>query len=133
MFTDPVADFLTRLRNASLAKKKVAVVPHSKFKEELANLLQKLGFIEKVRVSKTKNEAGKEIEVTLKYQEDGTPAISNIVRVSKPGLRVYAGKNQLPRVLGGLGVSIISTSSGVMTDKEARKKNFGGEVIAKVW
>jgi small subunit ribosomal protein S8 len=132
MVNNPVADFLTRLRNAYLAKKKIVVVPHSKFREELAKLLQKLGFIEKFNLRQATQGTGKEMEILLKYNND-QPALVGLVGVSRPGLRVYAGKKQLPKVLGGLGVSIISTSAGLMTDKEARKKNLGGEVIAKVW
>lgn len=111
-----------------MAKKKTALVPLSKFARNLAGIMEKEGFIESASVDESKHL----LKIVLKYQ-DGTPALENAVRVSKPGLRVYKGKNELPRVLGGLGIAIVSTPKGLMTGKNAKKLGMGGEVICKLW
>lgn len=129
--TDPIADMLTRIRNGHQARMEtVDVAPYSKVKAEIAKILKAEGYIENY---KTEGEGiEKKLVITLKYA-NGQPVISGLKRISKPGLRVYAKGNEIPRVLNGLGIAIISTSDGMMTDKEARKKHVGGEVIAYVW
>ena len=130
--SDPIADMLTRIRNANTAKHDTVDVPSSKMKLAIADILVKEGFIKKYDVVEDGN--FKTIRITLKYGKDkNEKIISGIKRISKPGLRVYAGKEELPRVLGGLGIAVISTSQGVMSDKKARKLGLGGEVIAYVW
>ena len=130
--TDPVADMLTRIRNANTAKHDTVDVPASKMKLAIAQILLEEGYIKKYDV--IEDGVFKTIHITLKYGADkNEKVISGIKRISKPGLRVYAGKEELPSVLGGLGVAIISTNQGVITDKEARKLNVGGEVLAFVW
>ena len=129
---DPIADMLTRIRNANTAKHDTVDIPASKMKLAIAEILFNEGYIKKYEVVEDGN--FKTIRVTLKYGNDKTEKIiSGLKRISKPGLRVYAGKDELPRVLGGLGVAIISTNSGVITDKQARKLGVGGEVLAFVW
>ena len=130
MITDPIADMLTRIRNANQMKHATVSMPASKVKAEILRVLKAEGYISEYVVKEEDNK--KFIEVTLKYVNKQR-VIQGIKRISKPGLRVYAKANELPRVLNGLGVAIISTSSGVMTDKEARSKKLGGEVIAFVW
>ena len=130
--TDPIADMLTRIRNANTAKHDTVDVPASKMKEAIANILLEEGYVKAVDII----EEGKfkTIRITLKYGKDkNEKIITGIKRISKPGLRVYAGKDELPRVLGGLGVAIISTNKGVLTDKQARAEQVGGEVLAFVW
>ena len=130
--SDPIADMLTRIRNANTAKHDTVDVPSSKMKLAIADILLKEGYIKKYDLV----DAGsyQNINITLKYGEDkDEKIITGIKRISKPGLRVYAGKDELPRVLGGLGIAIISTNNGVLTDKEARKAGVGGEVLAFVW
>ena len=130
--TDPIADMLTRIRNANTAKLETVEVPMSKMKLDIANILEREGYIKKVEV--VGEDVKKNIVITMnvaKNKEDR--ALTGIKRISKPGLRVYASKDELPRVLGGLGIAIISTNKGVITDKEARKENVGGEVLAFVW
>ena len=130
--SDPIADMLTRIRNANTAKHDTVDVPASKMKIAIADILLEEGYIKKYDL--VDDGAFKTIHITLKYGVDkNDKIISGIKRISKPGLRVYAGKDELPRVLGGLGVAIISTNQGVITDKEARKLNVGGEVLAFVW
>jgi small subunit ribosomal protein S8 len=129
--TDPVADMLTRLRNANSAYHDTVTMPHSKIKVRIAEILQQEGYIAGWQV--TDAQVGKNLVVTLKFGPSRERSIAGLKRVSKPGLRVYARKDNLPRVLGGLGVAIISTSSGLMTDKQANKKGVGGEVLAYVW
>lgn len=130
--TDPIADMLTRIRNANTSKHDTVDVPASKMKTAIAEILFKEGFIQKYELVDEGN--FKNIRITLKYGKDkNEKIISGLKRISKPGLRVYAGKEDLPRVLGGLGVAIISTNQGVVTDKEARKLNVGGEVLAYIW
>lgn len=131
MITDPIADMLTRIRNGYLAKKGEVVVPHSRFKEELAKILKNLNYIEKVETVKD-GEVRKIMKVTLKYK-NGVPAVSSIDRVSKPGIRIYKNHRQLPTVLSGMGNAIVSTSQGLMTVTEARKKHLGGEVLLRVY
>ena len=129
--TDPVADFLTRLRNANSAFHEEISLPYSKLKANLAEILKTEGYIQAVKV--VDGEVGKTLQVELKYGPNRERSISGIKRVSKPGLRVYAKSNEIPRVLGGLGIAILSTSSGVLTDRQAAKKGVGGEVIAYIW
>ena len=130
--SDPIADMLTRIRNANTAKHDTVDIPASKMKLAIAEILLNEGYIKKYEIIEDGN--FKTIKVTLKYGKDkNEKIITGIKRISKPGLRVYAGKDELPRVLGGLGIAIISTNNGVVTDKEARKLNVGGEVLAFVW
>ncbi|MCI6675691.1 MAG: 30S ribosomal protein S8 [Clostridiales bacterium] len=130
--SDPIADMLTRIRNANTAKHDTVDIPASKMKIAIADILLKEGYIAKYDIVEDGN--FKTIRVTLKYGADKNERIiSGLKRISKPGLRVYAGTEDLPKVLGGLGVAIISTNQGVLTDKEARKRNVGGEVLAFVW
>jgi small subunit ribosomal protein S8 len=129
--TDPVADMLTRLRNANSAYHDDVMMPHSKIKVHIAEILQQEGYIGGWRVEAA--EVGKNLVLVLKFGPTRERSIAGLKRVSKPGLRVYARKDNLPRVLGGLGVAIISTSAGLMTDKQAKKKGVGGEVLAYVW
>ena len=129
--TDPIADMLTRIRNANSAKHLTVDIPSSKIKLAVAQILADEGYIK----SFEKIEDNKQgvIRVTLKYDENGKRVISGLKRISKPGLRIYANKEEIPQVLNGLGIAIVSTSKGIMTDKEARKENVGGEVLAYVW
>ena len=130
--SDPIADMLTRIRNANTAKHDTVDVPASKVKEAIAKILLDEGYIKAYEI--LENGIEKTIKITLKYGVDkNQKTIAGIKRISKPGLRVYAGKDELPRVLGGLGIAIISTNKGIVTDKEARAMNVGGEVIAYVW
>ena len=129
--TDPIADMLTRIRNANASKHESVNVPASKIKVEIAKILLDEGYISGYEVIED-NKQGM-INITLKYGANKQKVITGLKRVSKPGLRIYAGKEDLPKVLKGLGIAIISTSQGLMTDKEARKKNIGGEVLAFVW
>ena len=130
--SDPIADMLTRIRNANTAKHDTVDVPSSKMKLAIAEILLKEGYIKKYDV--IEEGSFKTIKITLKYGEDkDEKIITGIKRISKPGLRVYAGKDELPKVLGGLGVAIISTNNGVLTDQEARKAGVGGEVLCFVW
>ena len=129
--TDPIADMLTRIRNALIAKHESVEVPASKMKKEIARLLLQEGYISSFDI--VEEEIQSKIVITLKYGPNGEKVINGLKRVSKPGLRIYAGHDELPKVLGGLCVAIISTPKGVMTDKEARKANHGGEVLAYIW
>ncbi len=129
--TDPIADMLTRIRNALIVKHDVVEVPASNMKKEIARLLLQEGYITSYEI--VEEEVQSKIVITLKYGPNGEKVINGLKRVSKPGLRIYAGHDELPKVLGGLGVAIISTPKGVMTDKEARKANHGGEVLAYIW
>ncbi len=130
--SDPIADMLTRIRNANTAKHDTVDIPASKMKLAIAEILFEEGYIKKFEVIEV--DSFKVIRVTLKYGADKTEKIiTGLKRISKPGLRVYANKGQLPRVLGGLGIAIISTNQGVITDKKARTLNVGGEVLAFVW
>ena len=129
--TDPIADMLTRLRNASAAKHKTVDMPYSKFKANIADILKREGYIKDYTAKEAK--VGKTLEITLKYGQYGQRSIQGIKRVSKPGLRRYAKSDELPMPLGGLGIAIISTSSGLMTQKECLDKGIGGEIVALVW
>jgi len=129
--TDPIADMLTRLRNANSAYKDQVVMPYSKIKAGIAEILKDEGYI--ATVESRDVEVGKELVLGLKYGPNRERSIAGVRRVSKPGLRVYAKSTGMPRVLGGLGIAIISTSTGLLTDKQASKKGVGGEVIAYVW
>ena len=129
--TDPVADMLTRIRNANVAYKEEIAMPSSKVKAEIARILKDEGYIRDYLVEQTKPQAT--LKLALKYSRERERSISGVRRVSKPGLRVYAKREEIPRVLGGLGIAIISTSAGLMTDRQARKQGVGGEVIAYVW
>ena len=130
--SDPIADMLTRIRNANTSKHDTVDVPASKMKVSIADILFKEGYIQKYEL--VDDGSFKTIRITLKYGKDkNEKIITGLKRISKPGLRVYAGKDELPRVLGGLGIAIISTNQGVVTDKEARKLNVGGEVLAYIW
>ncbi len=129
--TDPIADMLTRIRNASSAKHETVDIPASKMKKSIADILQQEGYIAGYQLIEDGGQGI--IRVTLKYLAGKEQAISGLRRVSKPGLRVYVGTEELPKVLRGLGIAIISTSKGVMTDKKARAEHVGGEVLAFVW
>lgn len=130
--TDPVADMLTRIRNALTAKHTVVDIPRSRTKIAVAEILKNEGYINNVELVGKADYTGV-IRITLKYGPKGEKVINGLKRVSRPGLRVYAGADELPKVLGGLGVAIISTNKGIMTDKAARSANLGGEVMAYVW
>ena len=129
--TDPIADLLTRVRNASRAKHDTVDIPASNMKKAIAKILVDEGYVKGMQVTED-NKQGT-IKLTLKYSEDKTPAIQGLRRVSKPGLRVYASCEKMPKVLKGLGIAIVSTPKGVMTDKQARAEKVGGEVLAFVW
>ncbi|SDQ83364.1 30S ribosomal protein S8 [Thermostaphylospora chromogena] len=129
--TDPIADMLTRLRNANSAYHDTVTMPYSKIKAHIAEILQQEGYIQSWSVEDAP--VGKNLVVELKFGPTRERSIAGLRRVSKPGLRVYAKKNNLPKVLGGLGIAIISTSAGLMTDKQAKKRGVGGEVLAYVW
>ena len=131
--TDPIADMLTRLRNANVAHHDLVRMPSSKLKEALAAILLREGYIAGFNVVSDDKRPGRILEVTMKYTADRTRTISGVRHVSKPGLRVYTGADKLPRVLGGLGVAVLSTSQGLMTDREARRLRMGGEVLCYVW
>lgn len=132
--TDPIADMLTRLRNANQAYHDSTSMPHSKLKVGIAQILKEQGYIANYEVAEpAEGEVGKTLTITLKYGTNRERSIAGLRRISKPGLRVYAKSNALPKVLGGLGVAIISTSQGLMTDKQANSKSVGGEVLAYVW
>ena len=129
--TDPIADMLTRIRNANSAKHKTVDVPSSKIKTAIAEILFREGYIKSFEIISNENQGI--IRIALKYDEKGARVIDGIKRISKPGLRVYSNKEELPRVLNGLGTAIISTSQGLKTDKEARESGIGGEVLAYIW
>lgn len=132
--TDPIADFLTRVRNGARASHDVVSVPASKLKKELARILKEQGYIEGYEVeAPNADHPGEELKIKLKYAGNRTPVIQGIQRVSRPGRRVYVDHAHIPKVQGGLGTAIISTSKGVMTGHEARRAGVGGEVVAKVW
>ena len=125
--TDTIADMLTRIRNANQMRYETVEIPTSKIKIEIARILKEEGFIKEYKVE------SRTLTLTLKYAENKERVITGLKRISKPGLRVYAKNNEIPKVLNGLGIAIISTSKGIMTDKEARKQNIGGEVLAYIW
>lgn len=129
--TDPIADMLTRIRNANSSKHKTVDIPASNMKKAIAKILLEEGYIKSVE--EINDDAQGIIRITLKYDEKGARVIDGLKRISKPGLRVYASKDELPQVLNGLGIALISTSKGIKTDKKARKEGLGGEVLAYVW
>jgi small subunit ribosomal protein S8 len=129
--SDPIADMLTRIRNASRARHADVVVPASKSKREIARILVEEGFVADVREEQQDSHAM--LRITLKYVDGRAPVLSDLKRISKPGLRVYAGKTEIPRVLGGLGLVIVSTSRGIMSGTKARKAQLGGEILAYIW
>jgi small subunit ribosomal protein S8 len=132
--TDPIADFMTRLRNAASAQHQDVRIPSSKLKRELARILKEQGYIEGYEIRPPSGgHPGEEIEITLKYTEDRKPVIAGIQRVSRPGRRTYVDHAHIPRIQGGMGTAIISTSKGVMTGHQARQEGVGGEVVARVW
>src|SRR5262245_44186085 len=131
--TDPIADMLTRIRNGNVAFHDEIRMPSSKVKESLAAILQREGYIEGFDVAKNEASPSPTLTIKMKYSPERARTISGIQRVSKPGLRVYRGADKLPRVLGGLGVAVLSTSQGLMTDREARQRRVGGEVLCYVW
>ncbi|MGV8846911.1 30S ribosomal protein S8 [Tessaracoccus sp.] len=131
--TDPIADMLTRLRNANQAFLDSTSMPSSKIKVGIAEILKAQGYIESFELADVEGQVGKTLKLTLKYGESRERSIAGLRRISKPGLRVYAKANSLPKVLGGLGVAIISTSHGLLTDRQANAKSVGGEVLAYVW
>lgn len=126
---DPISDMLTRIRNAVLVKKDKVMIPFSRIKFEIAKIMEAEKFIAGIEVL----EKERQMKISLRYSEDGFPTVRNLKRVSKPGKRVYAGKEELPRVLGGIGIAIISTSQGLLTVGEARKRGLGGEVICEIY
>ena len=135
---DPIADMLTRIRNASAVNKHEIVLPMSKIKYEIAKILKQEGWIGNIEVLKTgkgkkENTVFSELKIILKYKKNGNSVITKIKRISKPGLRIYANRNNLPKVLNNLGIAIISTPSGLMTNKEAWKKGLGGEVLCEIY
>lgn len=131
--TDPIADMLTRIRNANTAMHDDVRMPSSKQKEALATLLKSEGYIEDFSVTQEEGKPYRTLFISMKYSPERARTISGLRRVSKPGLRVYSKAGRIPRVLGGLGVAIVSTSNGLMTDREARKRNVGGEVLCFIW
>jgi small subunit ribosomal protein S8 len=132
MMTDPIADMLSRIRNAALARHERAEMPHSNLKEHIATVLKGEGFIDDVRTSEA-DDGPKTLVLVLRYGRDRASAIDGVRRVSTPGRRVYVRHDRIPRVVSGMGVSILSTSRGVMTDKEARRQRVGGELLCEVW
>lgn len=131
MHTDPIADMLTRLRNANIALHPEVSMPSSQLKEEIAKILASEGYVDSYKVEDAR--VGKKLTVTLRYADNRKRVIQGIRRISKPGHRVYKGATELERVRGGIGVSIVSTSDGLLTDREARRRNVGGEVLCEVW
>ncbi len=133
MNTDPIADMLTRIRNANMVSLSEVEIPSSKLKVELAKLLKSEGYVENYVVNEKEGSNFKTLKITLKYDEKSRPVISNLKRVSRPGLRSYCKAKNMPQVLGGMGIAIVSTSKGLLTDRKARKENVGGEILCYVW
>ncbi len=136
--TDPISDMLTRIRNAQAVKKESVVLPMSKIKYNIAKILEQEGYIERMEVIKTKSlkngsSVFDELKIVLKYKKEGSPVITSLERISKPGRKVYVKKDELPRVLNNLGFAIISTSRGLMTNREAKREKLGGEVICEIY
>lgn len=131
MLTDPIADMLTRMRNAILIKSEKVDIPASKMKVEIAKILKEEGFIKSYKIIKDKKQGI--LRVTLKYTSENEPVVSGLKRISKPGRRVYVGKNEVPRVMGGVGIAIITTPKGILSDKGCRNEGVGGEVLCYVW
>jgi len=130
--TDPISDMLTRIRNSGTAKMDIVNIPYSKLKMEIARVLGEEGYIRNFEVNKDEGPGGT-VKIYLKYSKDKKPSISGLRKISKPGLRVYARKDEIPKVLGGLGTVILSTSKGVLTGREAKKQQVGGEVVCYIW
>jgi small subunit ribosomal protein S8 len=133
MMTDPIADMLTRIRNANIAMHDQAIMPSSKVKEALARILLQEGYIEGWDAADDPTRPGRKLTITLKYTPDRRRTIAGIKRVSKPGLRVYTPADQVPRVLGGMGIAVLSTNQGLLTDRQARERRVGGEILCQVW
>jgi len=133
MMTDPVADMLTRIRNANTAMHDEVIMPSSKLKVALAGMLEREGYIGGFDVADNSDKPGQNLTIRMKYSPKRERVISGLKRVSKPGLRVYSGSKDVPRVVGGLGVAVVSTSKGLMSDREARRRRLGGEVLCYVW
>lgn len=131
--TDPIADMLTRIRNANIAMHEQVAMPSSKLKEAVAHILLREGYIEEFNVEDVEGKPFKKLNIKMKYSPERERVITGIKRISKPGLRVYKAANEVPRVLGGMGIAIISTSKGVITDREARDGHIGGEILCEVW
>ena len=131
MMTDPIADMLTRVRNAAAVGHKTVVLPSSKMKESLAEILVSEGYIDRYEIKEAG--AGKELTLVMRYGDRRNPAITGLTRVSKPGHRIYRGASEIPRVQGGLGVAVVSTSQGLLPDREARRRRLGGEIVCEVW
>jgi small subunit ribosomal protein S8 len=131
--TDPIADMLTRIRNANIAMHDFTEMPSSKLKEALAKILAREGYIEDFDVADDPRRPGRKLTITMKYTPDRKRTISGIKRVSKPGLRVYTKADSVPRVLGGMGIAVLSTNQGLLTDREARQRQVGGEILCHVW
>jgi small subunit ribosomal protein S8 len=131
--TDPIADMLTRIRNANIAMHDSAVMPSSKVKEALAGILLQEGYIEGWDAADDPTRPGRKLTITLKYTPDRRRTIAGIKRVSKPGLRVYTPADRVPRVLGGMGIAVLSTNQGLLTDRQARERRVGGEILCQVW
>ena len=131
--TDPIADMLTRIRNGNVAFHDEVAMPSSKVKEALAKILEREGYIEGFDVEDQTDRPGKKLKITMKYTSDRERTISGLRRISKPGLRVYTKSSEVPRVLGGMGIAIRSTNQGLMTDREARQRRVGGEILCHVW
>ncbi len=129
--TDPIADMLTRIRNALTVKKETVEIPSSKMKQEIARIMLEEGYVKDVKL--VEDEYNGKILITLKYTEDNRSVIGGLKRVSKPGLRTYSGAQEMPKVLGGYGIAIVSTNRGIMTDKQAKRENVGGEVLCYVY
>ena len=133
MNTDPIADMLTRIRNANMASLTEVSLPSSNLKAELAKLLKTEGYIEDYKVEEKEGSAFKTLKITLKYDEKSKPVISSLKRVSRPGLRSYSKAKNIPQVLGGMGIAVLSTSKGLLTDRKARQENVGGEVLCYIY
>jgi len=131
--TDPIADMLTRVRNANIAFHDQVRMPSSKLKEALARILEREGYIDGWQVEDDPSKPGKRLTIRMKYTQDRQRTISGLRRVSRPGLRVYTKADAVPRVLGGMGIAVLSTNQGLMTDREARERRVGGEVLCQVW
>ncbi len=131
MMTDPIADMLTRIRNSVLVKNEKIDIPASRIKVEIAKILKEEGFVKSYKILKDKKQGI--LRLTPKYAPDGKPVVSGLKRISTPGRRVYIGKDEVPRVMGGVGIAIITTSKGILTDKECRREGVGGEVLCYIW
>ncbi|MDX9714880.1 MAG: 30S ribosomal protein S8 [Dissulfurispiraceae bacterium] len=131
MLTDPIADMLTRMRNALLIRNEKLDIPASKIKVEIAKILKEEGFIKSYKIIKDKKQGS--LRLTLKYTSEGEPVMTGLQKISKPGRRVYVGKDEIPRVIGGVGIAVLTTSKGILTDKKCRNEGLGGEVLCYIW